>query len=367
MKIITRVPGKLILLGEYAVLEGASALVATVDRFAQVTIETSGASAFLLEAPTIDIPGLRFLVDASGRIRFLESPLRKTVDKLNLFMSIFEYGVKTLKKHGKSLLSGRILLDTSEFFYKNGKIKLGLGSSAALTVALLANVFENGTQLPQDLSLLFEMAMEAHRNAQGNVGSGIDIAASVYGGVLCYKIHQKEKSFKADVHPLTIPKGLHYLPIWAGKASSTPSFVKRFYDFKKFNRKDYSVLMEEMHLISREGCEAFKEGEVDSFLESVQNYYKIMEQLGEKIEAPVISHEHQIIAEISQSAGAAYKPSGAGGGDLGIAFSDDPAVIEGLRLEVEAAGFDVLDLDFGSSGLQIKNEEEETNGHIAHS
>ncbi len=367
MKIITRVPGKLILLGEYAVLEGASALVATVDRFAQVTIETSGASAFLLEAPTIDIPGLRFLIDASGRIRFLEKPLRKTADKLNLFMSIFEYGVKTLKKHGKSLLSGRILLDTSEFFYKNGKIKLGLGSSAALTVALLANVFENGTQLPQDLSLLFEMAMEAHRSAQGNVGSGIDIAASVYGGVLCYKIHRQKEGFKADVNPLEIPEGLHYLPVWAGKASSTPSFVKRFYRFKNFNKKDYSALMEEMHDVSREGCHSFKNGEVDAFLESVRDYYTIMEKLGEKIEAPVISHEHQIIAEISRSVGAAYKPSGAGGGDLGIAFSHDPAVIDALRQEVNAAGFDVLNLDFGSSGLQIKNEEEEINGNVPHS
>ena len=367
MKVVTKVPGKLVLLGEYAVLEGASALVATVNRFAQVTLESTGDSTFLLQAPAIDIPGMRFLIDASGKIHFLKKPLKKTAQKMQLFLSIFEYALHSLKKHGKSLISSSILLDTSEFFYQKRSAKLGLGSSAALTVALIASLYEQVTGHPQDANKLFREALEAHRMAQGNIGSGIDIAASVYGGVLCYKIQDSWPNFSAKAEPLKMPSGLHYLAVWAGKSSSTIDFVKLFYKYKQVNYKGYQSLLEEMQYWSDEGCNAFKEKNIPEFLESIRAYHQIMERLGEKIGAPVISKEHQRLAEISTRTGAVYKPSGAGGGDLGIAFSDSKDVIKRLRKEIVEAGFKIMDLDFGTTGIQIQYDEAEIHEDIENS
>jgi len=367
VKVITKVPGKLILLGEYGVLEGASALVATVNRFAQVTLESTEDSTFLLRAPAIDIPGMRFLIDASGKIQFLKRPLKKTAQKMQLFLSIFEYALHTLKKHGKSLVSTSILLDTSEFFYQKQSAKLGLGSSAALTVALIASLYEHVTGRPQDANKLFREALEAHRLAQGNIGSGIDVAASVYGGILCYKIEDSWPNFSAKTERLKMPSGLHYLPIWVGKSSSTIDFVKQFYKFKQLNRKHYQTLLEEMQFWSSEGCRAFKQENVPEFLESVRAYHQIMEKLGEKIGAPVISKEHQRLADISANVGAVYKPSGAGGGDLGIAFSDSENTIKRLREQIARAGFEIMDLDFGTTGIQIQHDEGKIHEDISNS
>ena len=48
-------PCKLILIGEYVVLEGAAALVSAVNRFAEVTIEASVKKMYSVYAPSINI------------------------------------------------------------------------------------------------------------------------------------------------------------------------------------------------------------------------------------------------------------------------------------------------------------------------
>jgi mevalonate kinase len=46
--IVARAPGKLVALGEYAVLDGAPAVVLAVDRYVEVTIEPSDDDTFRL-------------------------------------------------------------------------------------------------------------------------------------------------------------------------------------------------------------------------------------------------------------------------------------------------------------------------------
>ena len=129
-------PGKMLLSGSYAVLEGAPALVCAVDRYA-VAREASGdaasaevAAAFGAEAPpSVDVSAL-----------------------------------------------------------SRGGDKLGLGGSAAAVVAALGYRFASrGEDLGRApvRDAIFRDARRAHARVQGG-GSGVDIAASVYGGVLRY-------------------------------------------------------------------------------------------------------------------------------------------------------------------------------------
>ncbi|EIL95965.1 hypothetical protein, partial [Rhodanobacter thiooxydans] len=54
--------------GEYAVLEGAPALVLAIDRQARVTLEDTGGSDYEITAPGLGIDAAHGQLDAAGRI-----------------------------------------------------------------------------------------------------------------------------------------------------------------------------------------------------------------------------------------------------------------------------------------------------------
>ena len=70
MTISTSTPGKLILLGEYAVLEGAPAIVAAVNKFAKITLNNSIDHNFYINAPAIGINNLSFNIQADQLLSF---------------------------------------------------------------------------------------------------------------------------------------------------------------------------------------------------------------------------------------------------------------------------------------------------------
>ena len=72
MKISTSTPGKLILLGEYAVLEGAPAIVAAVNKFAKITLNNSIDKNFYINAPNISINSLSFNLGEDQLLSFNE-------------------------------------------------------------------------------------------------------------------------------------------------------------------------------------------------------------------------------------------------------------------------------------------------------
>jgi len=353
LKILTKAPGKLILLGEYAVLEGAPALVAAVNRLAQVIITPSDDKSFAVEAPVIDVPIQHFIMDAKGKVKFLKRPIKK----LKFFLSIFEYAVHELNK--KNILTSpiKITLDTSEFFLRKGAAKLGLGSSAALTVSLLAALFSYynaDAQINEKQMELFQTALEAHRAAQGNVGSGIDVASCVFGGNLHYKLLQNDSDFSAEIQPLEPLNDILYLPIWTGKASSTSDMVNLFYEFKRKNGNGYRKLFDELSELSTNGSFAFSQKKSTEFLDTVKSYYHKMVEIGNHIESPVVSQEHQKIADIVYDFGAVYKPSGAGGGDIGIAFVRSADELTDLASLIQKACFEIVHLQMGVKGIQVQ-------------
>jgi len=78
-----------------------------------------------------------------------------------------------------SLAPAHIVIDSSAFYSLDGR-KRGFGSSAALTVGLTAALARLAGQDPAPKHA--QWAVEAHRTAQGGVGSGYDIFTSWFGG-----------------------------------------------------------------------------------------------------------------------------------------------------------------------------------------
>lgn len=364
MRITTKTPGKLIILGEYAVLEGAPSLVASTNRFANVLFKKSEDGVFKIEAPSINVPLLKFFIDDEGKVKFIGKSFNKVAEKLSLFTATFEYVSRKLIEKGIKIRPLEIFLDTYDFYSTTNLLKLGLGSSAAVTVSIITGLLSANILEPDEITpeQILKFSIDSHRNAQGNIGSGVDIVAAIYGGILKYQINEKEIKFKQ----ILMPKDLHYLTVWTGISASTTGYVEKFNKFKKEKPAEFSSLLKEMTETSNLGIDAFENCDIKTFLTYYDNYFYFLKDLNTKLNIEVITKEHQEIYNICRSAGAYYKSSGAGGGDLGILFTDNLEIFEDVKKELAKRGFETLEIKFGIPGIKPVKIQGEINAELTY-
>ena len=145
------------LLGEYAVLHGKAALVAAIDKFIFVS-----------------------LIPRNDDTVYIHSSLGElTANRHHLqHLPPFEFVLTTLAS--KKLPTGCDVIIESDL-----PNTTGLGSSAAVTVALLA-AMNAWLKTPLTKNKLWLEAMNVIKVVQGQ-GSGADCAASIYGGVITFR------------------------------------------------------------------------------------------------------------------------------------------------------------------------------------
>ena len=163
------VPGNILLLGEYAVLEeGGIGLAVAVDR--RVVVTGRPAAAFEVHGAW---PGGSFRwtpaePGASGLVTSVVGTLEA------------EAALADPALADPGALRVRIDIDSSAFFDASGR-KTGLGSSAAAAAGLTAALLAAAGGAPPGPAAA-ELAVRAHRGAQGGRGSGYDVLCSWHGG-----------------------------------------------------------------------------------------------------------------------------------------------------------------------------------------
>ena len=283
-------PGKMVLLGDYAVLEGGLALVAAVDRRAvgEVVAKGQGQSSEVVEAVLDQVP----------------SPVA-TPDQIKI--------------------------DTSGFMDPD-RGKLGVGSSAAVAVVTAALGSGRG-----DESTL-AAAIDGHRAANDGRGSGIDVAASFHGGVIATRIQPDE------VTPCpSVLRGLHVSVLFSGKPASTRSLVGQCQASKK-----WSEWVKVLTPLAEQGVDAWFKQDAERFLAIVAKYGRAMGQMGRDADAPIVTDTIQAVMDSAAHRGAAAKPSGAGGGDIVVLFSRDAKTGAEVAAETNTV---LLDLAIDPRGL----------------
>jgi phosphomevalonate kinase len=302
-------PGKVFLLGEYAVLEGAPALVLAVARYARA--RPSG------EAPA----DLAALVNeaAAGELQGGAVPTGFTVDSSEL---------------------------------RAGARKLGLGSSAASCVAgagLL--VHASGQSLASEAARrrVFRVARAAHDRLQGEPGSGADVAASVAGGLVRY-----ESSGGGRWRGVHLPAPLRFVFVDTGVPASTRALVGRVRAMRSARPDSYQRHMNVLgDLAVAVGPDPLERSPAELCL-LVHAYAAHLYALGQDAGADVVSEVHRSIAEIARAHGCAAKPSGAGGGDLAVIFCPDPASAAAVREDLCARGHSPIDLPADPAGVRLE-------------
>lgn len=330
----TRAPGKLVLVGEYAVLEGAPAWVTAVDRYVTVHA-TSGEPSLTVRAPEKQRVDLRF-VNGTWQA---DAPWGLAAAAVT---EAFGSALPALEADSRSFY-----LESAE-----GREKAGFGSSAAVVAALL-RAGRYASASPDDL---FLAARAVHHRAQGGVGSGIDIAASVYGGSFVYRMD----SVKPRMKSLNIAASLGVTAIWLGRSASTPDLVRQVLDFKFENPGEYETLMESLRLNAGQAIYHAERNDVLALLDALADYGRRMGQLGRSAGVPIVTDVMEEIEGLL-AGDAAVKPSGAGGGDILLAFHR-PDKTEAVAQKVRQAGFRTVPLNFGAPGAEVQSPSSSVEG-----
>jgi phosphomevalonate kinase len=340
MRIEASAPGKLVLVGEYAVLEGAPALVMAVDRRAHVLLEDCDGDECRIDAPDIGVIGAHWQMDPDGCVRWNDLDGTET-ERLRLITTMVE-----MLCAGNSPMPFRIRLDTRRFFLDDSRQKLGLGSSAALTVALTAAIAARiGCEVPAAQRLI---AM--HRMFQDGRGSGVDVAASLRGGVTTYRLH----SSAPRISPAMWPSSLHWCCVWSGRPAQTSELLARMAVWRARAPASYGLLLRDLRLSAEAATMAIESGNAPALLETIALYAEGLRKLGEASGVDIFSLEHRAIGACAAACGVTYKPCGAGGGDIGIALSNDPLRLREFRLRVAREGFREIELKPDACGLRVQ-------------
>lgn len=341
-------PGKLILTGEYAVLSGAPGLVMAVNRRAKVSLEPSGDNNWHLISLQDQRSSCCFTLDEQGAPRWDQPASENAFQLIDTVLR----ASPELALH--DLPPFRATLDTSEFFDPGaGGQKLGLGSSAALTVALSSALRDWARKPALSREKLLAKLLTMHSDFQGGRGSGIDLAASLCGGVLSYE--RPPGSSSPHVEDGTLPAGLQFRAIWTGQQASTSDLLRQLETASRADPGGWKQVQDNLAYAAIQARNAFVSGRAKDLISSIASYGESLRLLQEFSGIPVFSPEHETLSELAFDYGVAYKPSGAGAGDLGLAFSLDPTALAQFCSGAAKAGFTSPDLALETRGLARHN------------
>ena len=313
-------PGKLFLIGEYGVLHGHHAVVAAVDR--RVT----------------------------GRFVPGAAPATPLVDK------VVEAVRAYLLEDGGTPPDGAPELDSSALASDAGK--LGIGSSAAVAAAGVGAMLEAaGCDVEYTQALAFRLAHRAHRAFQGGLGSGADVAAAVYGGVLSYA----RRDGDVDVQPLDLPSGMEIIVFSTGTPSSTVDRLRALETIAESDRAARQQRYAALGKIAADFVVGCANDDARAVVDAAGRANAQLSALGDLIGLPIVTPALAAAAKLAEELGGAAKPSGAGGGDVGVAFLTDRAAAETFRQRAAHLGLEILSIRTGADGLRREPSGQERN------
>ena len=335
----TSAPGKLVLVGEYAVLDGGTALSAAVDTRANVR---------LCPAPS-DLCELQ--INNSGDsfvFSLLPAGIPEWRDKPGHFGSLLEIALQQIIGQSSSVPPPFVATLCTQDFYASNKsgaeVKKGLGSSAALAVALTSALQSYLGQTPD-----FGVCNSVHRRFQSGKGSGIDVLTSWYGGV----VTKQSDNGTASVGQLDWLTGLHVLPVWTGRSASTPAMLDRLGNYREQAPDDYAQQMDKLGTTSAQALACWKAGNPAAFLVQIEAYASLLKELDTAARIGIWSDAHLQLETVAGKSNTIYKPSGAGGGDYGLMYSTDKEGMRELQQQISDAGFESTGLGWTERGMEV--------------
>lgn len=221
-------PGSLMLLGEHAVLHGRRALVCAINKRITVSIFQCSEEVVRIHSGLGDY----------------EAPLDKLTDHPD-----FRFVLDAVRQY--PLEQGIELKIESEF-----SSDIGFGSSAAVTVATHAalmkqgDCYKNCSRSPVanesfNKIELFKRSLATIRRVQGR-GSGADVAASVFGGVVAYRAEPFENAQGKPLEICPMPESFPLTAVYSGSKMKTADVIRLVEERRALNPAYYEKIFDRM-------------------------------------------------------------------------------------------------------------------------
>lgn len=296
--IIVSAPGSTMVTGEHAVVHGAPAVVAAVAQRAHIRFRPT-------EDPVLSVtseiaPSMTMPLDAL----VAEGPYRFVIASVLAYRDRLERGLK---------------IDISSQIDHT----LGLGSSAAVTVAMLAGL--KGSTGDD----IHTQALKIIRDQQGR-GSGADLAASLHGGVLSYQI---TGDGPAQMAPL--PQAPRMSLFNVGYKTPTAEVLARVASAREKNPTEIDAIYKDMTDVSRQTIERIQGEGWDGIGPLLAEYQVLMAELGVSDTAL----EAAVVKATATNGVIGAKISGSGLGDCVLALGAVPVGFEPVEIATQGVIF----------------------------
>lgn len=297
-------PGKLMLLGEHAVVYGQPCIVTAVDQRLEVVAKKTEDGNITIDAPDVK------------NTSFVEEAIRQTIEKWNVKHN-------GLKVSTKSTFSG----------------VYGFGSSAASTVGTLKalTVLFN---VKVDNKTLFDLAYAITLKIQG-LGSGFDLASSIYGGTVYFLSGGK------TIEPMEV-NSMPMIAAYSGVKSNTVEMVKMVAEKRNKYPDKVDRIFQAIGKIVIDAKTKIMEGDwerVGRLMDFNQEYLRDLGVSSEKLEA--------LISAAKKSGAWGAKLSGAGGGDCMIALGSSDKR-DAISKAIQDAGGQVINVQPNAEGVRVE-------------
>lgn len=282
----TSAPATLMLMGEHAVVYGKHALVASADQRLHIYLSPRR--------------------DHSIKIDSALGCFECTIDNI-LIQSPFSFALSVIKQFQQQLVTGFDLKIDSEF-----SSTVGLGSSAAIlaAVSLAMLIFVKMEQPDTETlqNLVFQTAYRSLIEVQGR-GSGADLAASILGGIICYR--QKPfvwEKINVPLFPITL--------VYSGYKTATAEVIALIKSRYEQNPEKYTNIFNEIDEATLFAKDALIAGDLQGFIHAFKVNQNLMAALG--VVDSTLQHMIDLLNQDPEILAAKVSGSGLGDCILGI-------------------------------------------------
>lgn len=280
-------PGSVMLMGEHAVVKGHWAIACAVDKYIEVILT----------------PRSDKLINIDSQICQYSSHLDKLQSEQKL-----SFVLAAIEQQRMQLVSGFDLKISAQFSHR-----LGLGSSAAVTVATVKALAQYANiTLTKEQHLKKSLAVI--HSVQGR-GSGTDLAASIYGGIIAYQVEPCQVIVLEGVPTLCL--------YYAGYKTRTPDVLSIVAAKEAQHPAIYNALYTTMNMITLAAIESIRHRQWAQLAELMNIYQGQLDSLGVN-DACLSDIIYQLRNNKSLVLGA--KISGSGLGDCVICLGESQPV-----------------------------------------